>query len=772
MEIAADKTPENNSSGVAGEVLTTYPGDLYVRNVHKAFGVTKALNGATFNGNFGEIHAITGGNGCGKSTMAKVLAGVLPIDSGKVSIKGHHPSTPGESRSVGVAMVFQEVLVADEASVVDNLFIGSDGFFSKSMSDTEKEDKARELMSEMCGEPIDPLQLAGTLPLSIKAWITICRGFLCDPDLLILDESSAALDFDSTERLFEKMRQMRDAGTAIIIVTHRIAELIRVSDRCTVMRDGIDVGVLQKEEITEENLLRLMTGKSESEKPKIGDAHQTTNTESAVKTRNMKVWADAEPMNFDLLKGEIIGVTGLDGHGQDDFCRIIAGVKEASDGHTLVRKQNSEDYFTIRSLDDAKTHNIAFVSGDRKKEGILPNLSIFENLLLPLYHSHSKLPGARLIDWFSLRDVFDWEVERLAIKTGPKENLITSLSGGNQQKVMLGRAFATHPKTLVLLDPARGIDLHTKRDLYKQLREFAGEGSSAIYMSSELEEFIGFCSRVLVFRNGSIFEEFVDEKIEPVGILESMFGRYQGKDGSHQAYLERKMRAAVGNSKQTSPRKTVSKPKSDREKQLLLKQNTISQQSIKSEIKPSEKVESETNKETNSEFNVSKLNVSKYFKEEPLTSSLGKDGYSSSDEDQFEKLMISSGVEEDILGLRDDDKRHEEIVSSTGTQYSEDDARNFEELMVFEKKGRKVTRFSGCRDNGANYSDADERRFQELMQPEVEEPHSNEFISVGKKESKAKFENHKEKSRQAVSSPFEYSEKDLQKFNQLMLGEK
>ncbi len=527
--VNATHTNAVNESSVRGaDTAPAFPGDLFVKNVVKSFGVTKALNGVSFTGHFGEIHAIIGGNGCGKSTLAKVLAGVLPIDSGKVSIRGRHPSTPGESRSIGVAMVFQEVLVADESSVVDNLFVGSDGFFTKSMSDKEKQRRAKALMSELSGEDVDPLQPAGTLPLSIKAWITIARGFLCEPDLLILDESSAALDFDSTERLFQKMRDMRDQGTAIIIVTHRIAELIRISDRCTVMRDGKDVGVLEKEEITEENLLRLMTGGKASAKPKIGDAHKSTSTQDAIKTTNLKVWADSELVNFSLKKGEIVGITGLDGHGQDDFVRILAGVRSAESGELEASVGHGHDMMKIRSLAQAKECKIGFVSGDRKAEGILPNLSILENLLIPLYTKSVKVPGLRIIDWLGLRDVFDWEVERLAIKTGPEENLITSLSGGNQQKVMLGRAFAQEPSSLMLLDPARGIDLQTKRDLYQQLRDFASEGNSVVYMSSELEEFIGFCSRVLVFRNGSVFEEFVDDKVEGIAILESMFGRHQG----------------------------------------------------------------------------------------------------------------------------------------------------------------------------------------------------------------------------------------------------
>jgi ribose transport system ATP-binding protein len=519
-------------SSQSTEALSTFPGELYVKDAHKSFDVTRALDGCSFSANFGEIHAIVGGNGCGKSTLAKVLSGVLPLDSGKVSILGHHPSSPSESKSIGIATVFQEVMIADEASVVDNLFAGVDGLWTRSMPTSEKIVRAQTLMRELADEDIDVLMPAGSLPLSTKAWITIGRALLTEPKVLILDESSAALDFDSTERLFNKMRELRDKGAAILIVTHRIAELIRISDRATVMRDGKDVGVLAKSEITEENLLSLMTGRAESGKAKAEVANKATSREVTLRTRQMKVWNEGEPVDFGLLKGEIVGITGLDGHGQDDFVRILAGIEPASQGYPEIKTQGSE-YLALKNLDEAKAQGISFVSGDRKREGILPNLSIFENLLMPLYQTNTHIPGVRFIDWMGLSDIFDWEVERLSIKTGSKSDLITSLSGGNQQKVVIGRSFALHPKILVLNDPARGIDVDTKRDLYKHLREFADEGNSVIYMSSELEEFIGFCSRVLVFRNGSIFDTFIDEDVEPVGILEGMFGQIRKQSSSN-----------------------------------------------------------------------------------------------------------------------------------------------------------------------------------------------------------------------------------------------
>ncbi len=228
--------------------------------VRKTFGPTVALSGASLRAFAGEVHAIIGGNGSGKSTLAKVISGVLIPDSGQVSILGKSATSPVEARELGVANVFQEVLVADECSVLDNLYLGSDGLFGASMNQEEKRRKADALLVDLLGEPLDLDTPVGELPLSMKQWITIGRALLTDPKVLILDESSAALDFDSTERLFRKMRELKKRGVSILIVTHRIAELVRIADRATVLRDGRDVGALQKEEITEARILELIAG--------------------------------------------------------------------------------------------------------------------------------------------------------------------------------------------------------------------------------------------------------------------------------------------------------------------------------------------------------------------------------------------------------------------------------------------------------------------------------------------------------------------------------
>jgi len=501
---------------------------ILVRGVKKYFGPTRALDGASFSARAGEIHAIVGGNGCGKSTMAKVVSGILPVDSGSVSILGETPSTPAESRALGISTVYQEVLVADESSVVDNIFMGSDRLFSKTLSQERKVARAAELMEELSGEPVDPHALVGTLPLGLKQWITIARALLSEPRILILDESSAALDFDSTERLFAKMRALRDRGTTILIVTHRIAELVRISDRATVFRDGRDVGVLEKAEITEKNLLRLMTGEDRSAGHGSAVAPVPKSAERAMKVRKLAVWPDSKPFAFDLRRGEVVGVAGLDGQGQDAFVRILAGVMSPNQGLVQVAGRDG-NWAPVRNLGEAVAGKIAYVSGDRKREGIFASLSIFENMVMPLYREKKRGGILSFIDRGTLSTLFKREAENLLIKFGVKEDRITSLSGGNQQKVLIGRGFAMRPDVIILNDPARGIDVGAKSELYKHLRAFAEEGRAVVYLSSEIEEFLGFATRVIVFRDGAPFDAFDGRDLEPKRVLEAMFGHTSGE---------------------------------------------------------------------------------------------------------------------------------------------------------------------------------------------------------------------------------------------------
>lgn len=491
-------------------------------DIRKTFGPTVALDRVALRAYKGEVHAIIGGNGSGKSTLAKVISGVLLPDHGQVSIFGKSASTPSESKALGIANVYQEVLVADECSVLDNLFLGADDLFGTAEPYKARYERAQEILSNLLGFELSPDTIVGDLPLSIKQWITIARGMLTNPRVLILDESSAALDFEATERLFNRMREMTSKGATIFIVTHRIAELVRIADRATVLRDGVSVGTLDKHEITEENILRLIAGPERERAQTDSKPAEQSGDRPVLRMNDIRVWPDTQPFDFELYPGEIVGVTGLDGQGQAEFVSAIAGVSPLVSGLIhLVRDKMAEP---ITGLQEARDNGIAYVSGDRKKEGIFPNLSIFENMCMSLYPEYSAGGALNLINKSKLNPVFSHETGNLATKMGDPGDLITSLSGGNQQKILIARGFAERPGVLVLNDPARGIDIGTKLDLYHNLRAFASRGHAVVFLSSEIEEFMDLCSRVLVFRSGVISSSF-EPPYDGHVILNATFGR-------------------------------------------------------------------------------------------------------------------------------------------------------------------------------------------------------------------------------------------------------
>ncbi len=494
-------------------------------SVRKTFGPTVALDDCNLTAYEGEVHAIIGGNGSGKSTLAKVMSGVLIPDSGQISVLGKVATTPVEARALGIANVFQEILVAEGCSVLDNLYLGADGLLTSAANREDKLARAGKLMRELLGFDLDLSTPVGALPLSLKQWVTIGRGLLAEPKLLILDESSAALDYESTERLFAKMRQLKAGGTSIMIVTHRIAELVRIADRATVLRDGSDVGCLGRNEISEQRILELIAGTQSETGSSDIPAPQAMDERPALRVEKARIWHDAGTIDWKIRPGEIVGVTGLDGQGQADFVRAIAGVSSLISGKITVFDGKGEH--AISDLRSARAHHVSYVSGDRKKEGIFPNLSIFENLVMPVYREYRSGGIANLINHTKLEPVFKWESSKLQVKMGNADNAITSLSGGNQQKVLIARAFAEKPRVLVLNDPARGIDVGAKRDLYQNLKTFAASGRSVIFLSSEIEEFLDLCTRVEVFRNGIISSEF-EPPFDANVILNATFGRKLG----------------------------------------------------------------------------------------------------------------------------------------------------------------------------------------------------------------------------------------------------
>ncbi|HTU53422.1 MAG TPA: sugar ABC transporter ATP-binding protein [Acetobacteraceae bacterium] len=525
----------------------TGPGDVVeVRKVSKSFGETHALSACSFSARAGEVHAVVGENGSGKSTLAKLLAGVLHPDRGSVRVDGVRPANPAFARAVGIAVVFQEILVAEGASVLENLFISDDGLLRARLSQREKRKRANSLLGRLLGGPIDLDMPVEALPLNTRQWIVIARALLGNPRVAVFDESTAALDHASVERFFAVVRELKESGAAVLVVTHRIHELTAICDRATVLSDGVDVGTLAGAEIKEERLLELMRGETVSRTthavgPEPRERRARAHAGPALTVSGLRLAPEAAAVELVVRRGEIVGLAGLEGHGQGEFLQAVTGIRRPAAGEVRLAREGRAAGRTpggtpgrtdlIGSLRSAVRAGMAYIPGDRKAEGVFANLSVFENFGIACYRRTAR---AGFIDGRRVGRMFADQVETLAIRIGRATAPINSLSGGNQQKIVLARALAAAPLVLALNDPTRGVDIGAKRDLYVQLQGLAEAGKAILFLSNEIEEFVGLCDRVAVFRSGSIFVTLAGAEITADAVLAAMFGyrNRQDSDGA------------------------------------------------------------------------------------------------------------------------------------------------------------------------------------------------------------------------------------------------
>ena len=526
----------NLDSAPRAMVAENHETAVAIQDVKKSFGETQALRGASFSARAGEIHAIVGENGSGKSTLAKIMSGIVLPDEGSVDIHGHHVSSPAEALKTGVATVFQEVLVAEGASISDNVFIGSQGVWRSRMSRSEQHRRATDVLEQLMGHSVDASALVETLSLADRQWVTIARALVRSPRVVIFDESTAALDLSGAARLYAQMERLRSEGVCVVIVTHRIAELTTFADSATVLRDGIDVGILRGSEITESRLIELMTGVKERSglAPQSRRLSKGGTADIVLQAAGLVATQGARPSDFVLHSGEIVGFAGLDGQGQAEFLQTLTGVRQAINGEVTAVARTGAAH-PISNLAEAIAANVSYISGDRRKEGIFPNLSIFENFGMPLYRHHRR---AGVIDRTAISARFDAMSKTLKLRAGAPSNPITSLSGGNQQKVLIGRELAQDPQVVALNDPARGVDISTKRELYAQLEHLALEGAGIIYLSTEIDELIGLCDRVAVFRDGALLGWVTGDNITSDRVLAGMFGHLEADFDVEKALVE------------------------------------------------------------------------------------------------------------------------------------------------------------------------------------------------------------------------------------------
>ncbi len=480
--------------------------------VSKSFGAVRALSEASFGAGAGEVHGLVGENGAGKSTLIKILSGVLRPDSGEIRVEGQRVelSSPQAAQALGIRTVFQELTLLPWMTVAENLLIRREPKgFGPLLRRREMSSRAEEMLASLGIENIDPLELVANLPLDQRQIVEIVRTVTREPKILFLDEPTSSLAMREVEWLFGLLNQMRGEGRCIVFTSHRWREVESVADRITIFRDGRHVET--HAEIDEDHAVTLMTGrKVETMYPELPPADDE---EVALEVRNLG-GGSLSDISFSLHKGEILGVGGLEGQGQRDLFLALFGAGEKSEGDILIDGKPAR----IRNPNDAirAKLGIALVPEDRKSEGLLLPMSVRDNLTLPVMKLFSA--GGVIRSRREMRLVQQM-VERLQIRLRGSEQAVATLSGGNQQKVLVGRWLLADSRILLLYDVTRGVDVATKHDIYELMLALISEGRSILFYSSDTEEVAHLSHRVLVMREGRINAELKGSEIDAESIV-------------------------------------------------------------------------------------------------------------------------------------------------------------------------------------------------------------------------------------------------------------
>ena len=532
-----EKRSADLSGGAAAGDAAPRFGRLRASGIAKSFGPTQAVRSASLELRPGEVLALMGENGSGKSTLVKILAGVHQPDAGHVEMDDEqiHLASPGVAIASGIAAVFQEVLVAGSRSVLDNVWLGADGLFRSHIEEGERARLAEEELAELLGRTVDLAQPVENLSLSDRQACCIVRALVRRPRVLLLDEATSALDVSSRSRLFEIVRRLASAGAGVVFISHRMDDVEVIADRMVVMRAGETVASLARGEASRRDLLRLMAG-DERAAEEAGEAVAVQEPgPELLEVRGVSLWPAGRPIDFTLRSGELVGLAGLEGHGQDIFLQVLRGA-----GADLV-VHGPAGGAAVRSPHDAARAGVAYVPRDRSVDGIFETLAVRDNFALPTLAKDTRLGLVRRSSTDRrLRDL----VERLRIRLRQRparrgssaEELVPAtgdpiavLSGGTQQKVLIARWLAAGPRVLLLNDPTRGVDLGTKRDIYRLLAELTKEGVGVVMLSTEVDELVELMDRVLVFREHELFTDLPRSALTPGRLVAAFFGQEEGR---------------------------------------------------------------------------------------------------------------------------------------------------------------------------------------------------------------------------------------------------
>ena len=474
------------------------------------FPGVKALDGVDLTLRKGEIHALMGENGAGKSTLIKCLTGINDFEAGEIRVNGVEGPVKNHStldaQKVGISTVYQEVNLCPNLSVAENLYIGREPKTFIGTIDRKKMYRKAEELVKRLEIDVDVYQNLENYSLAIQQMIAIARAVDMDCKVLILDEPTSSLDDVEVDKLFVMMNQLKQNGVSIVFVTHFLEQVYAVCDRITVLRNGTFVGEYPVDELPRVKLVAAMMGKDfddlASIKPEGFDTLKDAPMQ--IEAQGLSHKGTIKPFDLNLRKGEVIGLTGLLGSGRSELARVIYGADKAQTGTLKVAGKEAK----INQPIDAMQMGMGLLPDDRKAEGIIGDLSVRENIILAL---QAKRGMFHLIPRAQQDKMADHYIKMLQIKTASRETPIKQLSGGNQQKVILGRWLATDPDFLILDEPTRGIDVGTKTEIQKLIIHLAQEGKSIMFISSEIEEMLRTCNRMAVLRDGAKVGELEGE---------------------------------------------------------------------------------------------------------------------------------------------------------------------------------------------------------------------------------------------------------------------
>jgi simple sugar transport system ATP-binding protein len=494
---------------------------LSMRKICKAFPGVRALQNVDFTLCKGEIHALMGENGAGKSTLIKVLTGVYPKDSGQIHLadmnKEINVKSPQEAQNLGISTVYQEITLCPNLTVAENMFIGRGNYRFVNWNSMVK--KTTQILAKL-NIPARATQQLATCSLAVQQMVAIARAVDMDCKVLILDEPTSSLDEHEVAKLFSLMRELKSRGVGIIFITHFLDQVYEVCDRITVLRNGELVGEYEIKDLPRVQLISKMMGKELDDISALANRkaiHAEADATPVFEAFGLSSAEGTKAFDFKIYKGEVNGFTGLLGSGRSESVRTIFGADRITGGKVRVNGKK----IRISKPKDAMKHGVGYLPEDRKQDGIIEDLSVRENIILALqvmkgfFRPFSKTESEAFAEEY---------IKLLGIKTASLDTPIKSLSGGNQQKVILARWLLTNPKYLILDEPTRGIDVGTKVEIQKLVLKLAEEGVSVTFISSEIEEMLRTCSRLIVMRDRNIVGELTGEEMTQGNIMHTIAG--------------------------------------------------------------------------------------------------------------------------------------------------------------------------------------------------------------------------------------------------------